>query len=209
MIFGRTKMELKVGIFIFIALIILIVFVLYIGGIQTWGAAYNIVLDFGFANGVKEGAPVRFAGVDVGQVEELNFFRTPDDDIRVHVVARVRDEVRIPVDSEIEVNTLGLLGEKYIEIIPGEDWKHFVMENQKIVGNDPVPMHRITRMAKDVVHNIDSLVVNLDDSVTRIKNQEGTLGKILYNDQLYREIEAMIIDLKNHPWKLFWKTTEK
>ena len=63
MIFGKTKLELKVGFFVFIGLLILIIFILSIGGFKTWSSGYHINLSFNFVNGVKVGAPVRFAGV--------------------------------------------------------------------------------------------------------------------------------------------------
>lgn len=71
MIFGKSKLELKVGIFVFIGLVILVTFVLLIGDIRTWRAGYNINFKFGFINGVKVGAPIRFAGVDVGEVKDI------------------------------------------------------------------------------------------------------------------------------------------
>ena len=61
MIFGKTKLEMKVGIFVFIGLIILVVFVLSIGGVKTWSSGYKVNFIFNFVNGVKNGAPVRFA----------------------------------------------------------------------------------------------------------------------------------------------------
>lgn len=210
MIFGKTKMELKVGIFVFTGLAILVLFVLYIGGVQTWGAGYSVILEYNFVNGVKQGAPVRYAGVDVGEVKNLEFYIPPGElQTKVHITISIREEVKIPADSTIWVNTLGLLGEKYIEIIPGEDFTRFIMPGQKMIGKDPVPMHEITDLAKSVVEHVDQTVQDIDESIVMIKNQEGSLGKLIYGENLYNEIEALIVDLKKNPWKLFWKQTEK
>ena len=122
MIFGKTKLEMKVGIFVFIGLIILVVFVLSIGGVKTWSSGYKVNFIFNFVNGVKNGAPVRFAGVDSGVVRRIKFFHGPKDlKNKVRVTCWVHKSVSIPLDSKIWVNTLGLLGEKYIEIMPGEE----------------------------------------------------------------------------------------
>ena len=72
MIFGKTQLEMKVGTFVFIGLTILVIFILSIGGIKTWSSGYRINLIFNFVNGVKIGAPVRFAGVDVGEVKKID-----------------------------------------------------------------------------------------------------------------------------------------
>ncbi len=203
MIFGKTKMELKVGIFVFISIIILAIFVLSIGGFKTWTSHYRVNFLFNFVNGVKIGAPVRFAGVDVGEVKEIKFvFTAHEAKTTVRMICSIKKEINIPMDSTIWVNTLGLLGEKYIEVMPGKDYSRCLAVNQELVGIDPIPMHEVVRLAKGIAENID-------ESIVKIKNGEGTIGKLLYEDTIYKELEALIIDIRKHPWKLFWKTKEK
>jgi len=203
MIFGKTQLELKVGIFVFIGLVILAVFVLLIGNFQTWTSGYRLNFIFSFVNGVKLGAPVRFAGVDVGQVEEIRFIMTPPGNkTKVQILCWLNNTVKIPADSTAWVNTLGLLGEKYIEIMPGQDYKNPLAENQALVGEDPIPMHEVAVLARRIAGDID-------DNLVRIKNKEGTIGKLLYDDTIYKELEALVVDIRKHPWKLFIKGKEK
>ena len=203
MIFGKTKLELKVGIFVFIGLTILVIFVLSIGGLKTWSSGYRINLNFGFINGVKIGAPVRFAGVDVGEVKRINLQFVPEEN-RSNVLLEVwiRGIIRVPADSTVWVNTLGLLGEKYVEIIPGKDYANYLKNNQSLTGVDPLPIHEIFNRA-------ESIMRNLDDGIIKIKNKEGSLGKLIYDDTVYKELEALITDVRKNPWKLFFKTKEK
>jgi phospholipid/cholesterol/gamma-HCH transport system substrate-binding protein len=203
MIFGKTKLELKVGVFALIGLIILVIFVLAIGNFKTWTSGYRVTFIYNFADGIKLGAPVRFAGIDAGEVKDIKFIFDPQESkTRVQLICWVRREVRIPVDSTIWVNTLGLLGEKYIEIMPGKDYAHCLVAEQSSEGIDPIPMHEIVRLAKDITEN-------LDESIVRINNKEGTIGRLLYDDTIYKELEALVTDVRKHPWKLFWKTKEK
>ncbi|MFH1355321.1 MAG: MlaD family protein [Candidatus Omnitrophota bacterium] len=203
MIFGKTRLELKVGVFVFIGMILMALFVLSIGGIRTWTAHYQVRFIFNFVNGVKIGAPVRFAGVDVGVVKDIKFQLDPQEGKnKVHVLCSVKRNVKIPLDSTVWVNTLGLLGEKYIEVIPGKDYSVILDEDDQITGEDPVPIHEVTQLAKGIAKNIA-------ESLERIKNKEGTLGKLMYEDTIYEELEAFIIDLRRNPWKLFWKSKEK
>jgi phospholipid/cholesterol/gamma-HCH transport system substrate-binding protein len=203
MIFGKTKLELKVGVFVFIGVVIFVVFVLSVGGMKTWRAGYKLHCIFNFVNGVKVGAPVRFSGVDVGEVSKVDFF-TPEGEKtpKVKVTVWLRQEAKIPVDSAVWVNTLGLLGEKYVEIMAGKDFDHPLENEAILVGNDPLAMQQIGEMAKKVVEDVDDVIVKL-------KNEEGTIGKLLYDDKIYQELEALIIDVRKHPWKLFWKGKEK
>jgi ABC-type transporter Mla subunit MlaD len=76
MIFGKTKMEFKVGFFVFIGLIILMIFVFSIGSFRTWASGYRVNFIYNFVNGIKVGAPVRFSGVDAGEIEKIRFIPT-------------------------------------------------------------------------------------------------------------------------------------
>ncbi len=203
MIFGKTKMELKVGIFVFIGLVILIIFILSLGGFKTWTSGYRVNFTFSFVNGVNIGAPVRFSGVDVGEVKDIHFLFVPQEDrTKVIVECWVKKDVKIPIDSTIWVNTLGLLGEKYIEIIPGKDYNKLLGSREELAGKDPVPMNEITELLKRIAKNVDECII-------KIKNKEGTLGKFLFDDTVYDQLEALVIDLRYNPWKLLWKGEEK
>jgi len=203
MIFGKTKMELQVGIFVFIGLVILVTFVLSIGSFKTWTSGYKVNFIFNFVNGVKVGAPVRFSGVDAGEVKKINFIPPSGQDKKekIEVVCWLKRDINIPKDSTVWVNTLGLLGEKYIEIMPGSAYDKPLATDESIEGVDPIPMHEIFRIGKGVVDTIN-------DAITKIKNKEGTLGKLLFDDQLYYDLDDLVIDLRNNPWKVFWKGKE-
>ncbi|MFA4988966.1 MAG: MlaD family protein, partial [Candidatus Omnitrophota bacterium] len=179
MVFGKTKLELKVGIFVSIGLAVFVIFILSIGGFKTWSSGYRINLRFNFVNGVKVGAPVRFAGVDVGEVKDVRLNFVPEDNCsRVNLNVWIKEDIKIPADSTVWVNTLGLLGEKYVEIMPGSDYASLLGEGQFLIGVDPLPMHQIFRNAENILHS-------LDEGLERINNKEGSLGKFIYDDAIY------------------------
>jgi len=203
MVFGKTKLEMKVGLFVFIGLIILVVFVLSIGGFKTWASGYQVHFIFNFVNGVKLGAPVRFAGVDVGEVKDIKFILPAQEpQTKIDIICWIKKEILIPIDSVVWVNTLGLLGEKYIEVMPGGDYSKCLSENQQLVGKDPIPMQEVTELARKIA---DDIQVSLE----KIKNKEGTVGKLLYDDTVYLELEAFVKDLRKNPWKLLFRPKEK
>ncbi len=221
MIFGKTRLELKVGVFVFFGVVILAVFVVLIGNFKTLLLSHRVEFLFNFTNGIKTGAPVRYSGVDIGEVKQLEFIPPGGaDPARIRIVGWIRSDIKIPADSSVWINTLGLLGEKYIEIMPGTDTTRFVKKNDKLRGEDPMAMHEVTNLIK-------GLVEDLDESVKQLKSKEGTLGKLLYDDTLHTEVvatvkdtqeaitritaelEALLIDIKAHPWKLFFKPKEK
>jgi len=226
MIFGKSKTELQVGIFVFIGVIILAMFVLMIGKFRTWSSGYRVNVVFNFINGLRVGAPVRFAGLDVGEVQHIAIFFSPQEQrTKIKVGSWVRNDIHIPVDSHAWVNTLGLLGEKYLEIIPGEDDQNFLSDNQDIIGNDPLATHDVIEIAEKIADNIDdglNRIKNKEGTVGKLlfddalykdleaamKNKEGTIGRLFYDDTIYKELESLIGDIRRNPWKLFIKTKE-
>jgi phospholipid/cholesterol/gamma-HCH transport system substrate-binding protein len=158
MTFGKSKSELKVGIFVFIGLTLLSIFVLKVGDFKTVFSTQKLNFVFNFVNGVKTGAPIRYAGVDIGEVMQINLFFSPEEKKeKVRVVGVVKKGMHIPVDSTVWVNTLGLLGEKYIDIMPGTDYNNFLKPDQTIVGTDPFAMHELGELAKSFAKNLTTV----------------------------------------------------
>ncbi len=208
-------LELKVGIFVFCGLIILAWFVLWIGDFKIIKQGYHIDAVFGFANGIKVGAPVRLAGVEKGEVKEIVLLHNQDGQAEIIVKAWLAGDSVVPKDSRVWVNTLGLLGEKYLEIIPGKDYKNLLAEGSTLRGEDPTSVQEVTELLKDAAtqaqavmnsmrKTLDTTALILDD----VHEGRGTVGKLFSNDKLYTDIEEMFADLKEHPWKLLYRPKE-
>jgi len=195
--------ELKVGLFMLIGIAILFLIVFSIGDINVSKTGYRIKVLFNFANGIGGTAPVRFAGVGVGQAQGIRVvYDEKDKKTKAELTVWVNDSVKIEEDARFTINTLGLLGEKYLEIYPGTSGKPFLKAGDTVTGYDPIPMERIT-------DNLSKLSDSVTVIVDKIKSGEGTVGKLLMNDEIYDDVKAMTgnlkefsEDVKRHPWKL-------
>lgn len=207
---ARSRLELSVGIFIVIGLIILFFFVFLIRDFQIVKPGYRFDIVFGFANGVKMNAPVRLAGVDVGEVKGLSIYRDKDSNkTMVDILVWVNNSAKIPVNSEVWINTLGLLGEKYIEIIPGDNYGKVLRDKDVIRGKDPISMEEITEHTKELVLKIDDAISGLNGLLGKINKGEGTIGRLVFDETIYKNMEEMSEDLKQNPWKLLYRPKEK
>jgi len=196
-------LEMKVGIFVIMAFLILFFIAFSIGDFSMLERGYRMKVTFGFANGIAESAPVRLAGVDVGDVEDITIFYDEEaEKTKVMLGVRITRDVRIEKDAIARINTLGLLGEKYLEIAPGTKEAGFLEEGNVLVGEDPICMEAVTKEMKGLVN---SATVIMD----RLKEGEGTVGKLLVEEKIYNDLEAFVADIKAHPWKLLHKSREK
>lgn len=207
----NKSFELQVGIFVFAGILILSWFVLWIGDFKIIKHGYHVKVSFGFANGLKVGAPLRLAGVDVGEVKEIKLTRDEDGNTVVYLTTWLDSEIQIPKDSRAWVNTLGLLGEKYLEIIPGKNYKDIMKEGDVLVGEDPTSIQDVTDLVKDIalqtkdtLASFEKTLLSFDD----ILQGKGAIGKLFTDDKLYVHMEEMFADLKQHPWKLLYRPKE-
>lgn len=193
-----SSFEIKVGIFIIIGFMILVMIIFSIGEVYFFKRGYNIKVLFNFANGIAMNAPVRVAGVEVGEVDNIRlYFDTEEKKAKVELSAWIKEGVRIEKDAEAVINTLGLLGEKYLEIFPGMS-EVALKDEDVLVGTDPVSVENMTMDMRRLVDNANVVV-------ERLKEGEGTLGRFLTDESIYENLEAFTADIKENPWKLMHK----
>lgn len=191
--------ELKVGVFIMIGVAILFIIVFSIGDINFVKKGYHIRVNFNFVDGIGGSAPVRVSGVGVGQIDGLKlYYDEKEKKTKAELYAWVREGVKIEEDAVATISTLGFMGEKYMEISPGTSGKRFLKNGDLLVGKDPAS-------AAKVLEGLNALTDSVKVIVDRLKNGEGTIGKLLTKDKIYQDVEAFVEDIKNNPWKLLNK----
>ena len=231
--FIRSSFELKVGIFIFMGIVILSVIIFSIGNFYNVKRGYTLDIIFDFANGISVGAPVRYAGVEVGEVQDIEvYFDEKENKPMVKILVWVAQNSWINEDAKAAINTLGLLGEKYLEIVPGTRETRLLKKGDTLRGQDPVSTEELARETKEIfakvnamiasinevvgdeearlsikntVSNLESLSSEMVDLITKAKQGDGTIGRLMSDDKLYTDIDEMILDIKAHPWKLLYR----
>ncbi len=195
------EFDIKIGLFISIGLILLTIITFSINDF-FFKPGYNIYATLGFANGVKRSAPVRLAGIEVGEVKEASVFKDKDNKTVVKLKLWLTNDAKVEKDAQIIINTLGLIGEKYVEIVPGTPGTAFMANGDTIMGYDSVSVEQITKKGYDIALKLEKAIDSMDAILKQIKSGDGTVGRLIFDDALYKDIEAIIKDVKAHPWKL-------
>lgn len=220
------QLELKVGGFVLVAMAALSFFVISISDLSFMKKGQGIQVVFGFANGLREAAPVRLAGVDAGLVKSLKVFTDDKDNSKTKVKVNlwIEEGIRIPADSKITINQLGLLGEKYVEIVPGVSAQNMAAD-ALVIGIDPTPIEKITEQVAVLTGKIETTVDSINNGIlteenkktlaeilqafnvvaSNIKNGRGTVGRLLNDDSIYKNLDELTADLKTNPWKLLYR----
>lgn len=147
-----TRIEIKVGALIVLCLILLVSFLFLLGDFRM-GESATLVVDWKTSGGLKKGAPVNVAGMKAGRVEGIEFHGGKMDDelgrqVYVRVYLSIKPELRetLRSDARFYITTVGLLGEKYVEIDPGGAAE--ILAEDAI--SEGVPPMRIEVMAENI-----------------------------------------------------------
>jgi len=107
--------EAKVGAFVLLGIALLVFMSLKVGGLRIGKSeGYTLYATFDSAAGIDPNSSVKIAGVEVGRVEKITLKGN-----KARIALRMRPEVRIGRDFTATLRSTGLLGERYVEIIPG------------------------------------------------------------------------------------------
>jgi phospholipid/cholesterol/gamma-HCH transport system substrate-binding protein len=162
----ERPVEVTVGIFVIAGLVLLVFFIFVIGDFSTlFQPRYRLNVIFDSANGITEGAPVQYAGVEVGKVDNLNIIYPKEGAPKVQLGIVLPERVGVRSDDEAAISTFGLLGEKYLEISPGPGQAAILEPNGLLVGKPPVSTERIMERSNEVLTEFKQTLEGLNSWV--------------------------------------------
>ncbi len=178
----------RVGVFMIVALIVLGVFIIKIEEIPigTRGSRRLFKAAFPSVAGLDEKSPVRIAGVRVGIVEAIAL----DGDRAVATLA-LDPAVVLHQGARAEVTSLGMLGDKYVELFPGPADKPILQPGAVLDGTSPIGFDQLLRTGNDVLGDIKTVTASLRQSLGTADGEQH-LAEIIEN---IRQLTASVRDL--------------
>jgi len=172
---GGTLSDVKVGAFVLAALATLIFGSLWIAGSSFFGAprlSYKVLLMD--SRGVQDGDRVRVAGVSVGRIRGVNL--QPGAEWPVTLTVAIRPSIRLREDASAKVQTSGLLGSSFLELVPGSTDAAPLPEGSEIRGTPSGGLED----AMERVGEITEKAVGVMDQVSEIlETISSNLGPLL------------------------------
>lgn len=111
---NRFNLEVTVGLFVALGLVALGYLSIRLGQLQIGGNTYDLTAVFPTVGGLRVGAGIEIAGVEVGRVQEITLA-----DYAAVVTLRIKKGVSLQEDAIASIRTRGLIGEKFVRITPG------------------------------------------------------------------------------------------
>jgi phospholipid/cholesterol/gamma-HCH transport system substrate-binding protein len=184
--------QLKVGALIVLAFIVMIIAAVRLGqAANLFQERYELITLLPNANGLREGGTVTVAGQLSGIVKEIEFLPADGDTtqnlrITMNVDERVREQIR--TDSRAKLRTMGLLGDKVLDISPGTVPNAILEEGDTLEVEPSLDYEQVLAQAAGAVGDMVQLTADLRSITGGLVRGEGTMGQLLSNRTLYDEL---------------------
>jgi phospholipid/cholesterol/gamma-HCH transport system substrate-binding protein len=170
--------EIRAGLFIFTGFIVLLVMVFFLGNFKdSFKPKKGLRIVFNFTGGLGVGAPVRYAGLDIGRVIGIELEKSRGEKLRdrIAVIAQINPSIRIKKTAQAQIKTSGLMGGLYIEIRPGSSEAEELDDDESLVGQDTFEFAQLGDIMGEFLGQVQRFT---DLSSELIVDSRATLGAV-------------------------------
>lgn len=189
--------KIKIGLFALVGLAVLIAAIYLIGQRKSlFTSTFNVYGKFHNVNGLVIGNNVRFAGINVGVVDDIAILN----DSTVKVTLTLNNSVKkfIKRDSKMSIGTDGLMGDKLIVITPGTTpASEEVKEGAELSTVNPLQIDKLMNKLTKIADNAGTLIQNLTEIAEKVNNGHGSIGKLINNDKMAKDLDATVKSAQN------------
>jgi phospholipid/cholesterol/gamma-HCH transport system substrate-binding protein len=200
--------EIRVGLVILAAMVVLAVTIFVIGSKNNlFKHKTHYYTELSSVSGLKRGSPVQLDGVDVGTIERVILSEDPKKtQIRVWIRLDEEYEARIrgPLDptgsrkdlvpSRVRIKTIGLLGDKYIDINSGSAAYPPIPEDGMIPAAQPTNVDALIASGEDVMDNVVEISHSLNTILGRMERGEGLLGQLTTDTPQSKRLQDSLVN---------------
>lgn len=152
--------EVVAGITIFLAFVTFVVGYLYLKDVRIKGGRYTVVVEFDDVTGLEQSDPVRLSGMQIGRVQDLQL-----SNFQVRALLDINRDVQLPVDSQAKIQSVGMVGEKYVRLIPGNAGQ-MLEEGGVIQGTNAGDFTEMASTADSLMIQVRSLIAEIRQILT-------------------------------------------
>lgn len=191
-----VKYRIKLGIFILTATAIFILAIFFVGKQKNiFNPVFKLSTSFYNVSGLQVGNNVRFAGINVGTVDNIWILN----DSTVFVDMHIRKEIQkfIKSDCIVSMGSEGIIGDRVLAITYGSPDADPVREGQFLLSNEPVETDELLNSLQVTAMNVEILTGQLAEIMMKINNGGGTLGRLIQDTVIAKNLDETISNLKS------------
>lgn len=188
----RSVPSFKIGVFVIIGFVLMLVFIFFIGSQDKMFSKTTILhAKFETVSGLKKGAPIQMAGINIGSVKDIELPKRPGDSVLVRFKVQNDALPLIRTNSRAVITTEGLIGEKIIALMDGEGAAAQVKKEGYVIGEAPKNFTDVFDTLKLAVNQVTLMTQEAATILTALRSGEGSMGKLLTDETLYNDIVGL------------------
>lgn len=186
--------QLRVGLLVLVSLTIFAVLIFFMTGESFFATKYTLRIYMDNAGGLKKGDPVRLAGIDVGNVDQIRVSGSQDPQRAVEVLVRVlrRYQGEIRGDSEVTLESEGLLGQRFLDITRGSPKLPSLTAGAEVKFKSRPDLGDVVASSATVMTNLNRMITSASRTMEQVESGKGTIGKLIYDESLYARADATV-----------------
>jgi len=190
------KFKVRLGVFI-IGGIALFLIALFILGKQKnlFNPVFKLTSHFNNVSGLEVGCNIRFAGITVGTVDNITIVN--DSTVQVDLLVNKSVQQFIKEDCQATIGSEGIIGDRIVVITQGGFDSPLVRDGQYIESKEPVETDAIMASLQVTAENAEIITDQLAEIMIKVNSGKGTLGKLIQDTTIARNIDLTIKNLKN------------
>ncbi len=201
--------QLRVGITVLVASITLAVLIFVMSGtVSPFSRKIALRAYFENAAGLVKGAPVRLAGVDIGNVDAVHYVNDPKrKSTPVEVVMKISSHHQNEVlrgtaanqykdGSLATLETAGVLGATFVDIDSSKATGPPVKDGDELKTTESPGVQDVLKASQGTIENLNTILNKVNSIVDTIQNGNGTIGKIINDPELYNRATVTVAQLQ-------------
>jgi len=190
-----TKFKIRLGLFITGGLALLVVTLFLIGRQKNlFDPVFKLTSTFKNVSGLLIGSNIRFSGITVGTVDNIVIIN--DSTVSVDMLIKKEVQKFIKTDCEATIGSAGIIGDRLLIITQGSSEATIVKDGQKIESKEPVETDAIMASLKVSAYNAEIVTDQLAKIMIKVNGGKGTLGKLIQDSTIAKNISQTIVNLK-------------
>jgi phospholipid/cholesterol/gamma-HCH transport system substrate-binding protein len=191
--------NLKVGLTIFIGMVILLLFIMIVGSeANVFVKTYDLKLFVTDVEGLSKGSMVSLGGLKIGSVKDMEFLSGADKNgIDITLTIKQEFQKQITITSKASIKTIGLLGDKFVDISIGQPGDRLLAEYEYLPVKLSFNIEEVAIDLKNSLQGFTSTIKKVDGIIETINEGKGSLGKMIKSEETIDLINKFIYSLND------------
>lgn len=188
--------KVRLGIFIAVGLTLFVLAIFIIGKQKNlFDPVFKLTTRFQNVGGLQVGSTVRFSGINIGTIDNIRIVN--DSTVKVDMLIKKDVQRFLRADSEAGIGSEGIIGDKILVLSQGSPAAKVVRDGQSIPSSEPVETDAIMASLQVTADNAALATGEINEILGKINSGKGTLGKLIADPTMAKNIDKTIVNLKN------------